>query len=195
MNRNIKIERKTKETEVTLELNIDGKGIFNINTSVPFLNHMIELASAHGFFDIIINARGDTNIDFHHIVEDIGIVLGKGFKQALGEKKGIIRFGMSQVPMDESLTSVCIDISGRPLLIYNAGIGKEKVGNFDVELVKEFFKAFSGNSGMTIHINTFYGENVHHIIESIFKNWGRALNQATRIDPKISEVLSTKGSL
>jgi imidazoleglycerol-phosphate dehydratase len=195
MNRNVKIERKTKETEVTLELNIDGKGMSKINTSVPFFNHMLELVCTHGFFDVYINAKGDTHVDFHHIIEDIGIVLGKGFKKVLGDKKGINRYGMSQVPMDEVLTSVCIDIAGRPLLVYNVNIGKGKVGDFDVELIKEFFKAFSRSSGMTIHINIFYGENVHHIIESIFKNWGRALSEATKIDPKVSGVLSTKGCL
>jgi len=195
MDRKIKLERKTKETEIVMELNIDGKGVSKINTSIPFFNHMLELFSLHGFFDIYIDAKGDTDIDFHHLIEDIGIVVGKGFGDAIGDKKGINRFGTSTVPMDESLTSVSIDVSGRPILVYNSGIEKGKIGNFDVELIKEFFKAFSIHSGITIHINVLYGENLHHIIESIFKNLGRALNQATKINPEISGVLSTKGCL
>ena len=143
MDRNIKLERKTKETEIVMELNIDGKGVSKINTSIPFFNHMLELFSLHGFFDIYIDAKGDTDIDFHHLIEDIGIVVGKGFGDAIGDKKGINRFGTSTVPMDESLTSVSIDVSGRPILVYNSGIEKGKIGNFDVELIKEFFKAFS----------------------------------------------------
>jgi imidazoleglycerol-phosphate dehydratase len=156
---------------------------------------MLDLFTRHGLFDMEVEAKGDIDIDFHHTVEDIGIVLGQAFKEALGDKKGIHRYGQATVPMDETLAAVAIDLSGRPYLVYNVRIPKVKIGEFDVELVREFFQAFVNNCGANLHINVMYGENVHHILEACFKAAARALDQATRVDPRIEGVLSTKGKL
>ena len=189
------ITRTTKETDIELELTLDGTGRTEISTSVPFLDHMLCLMAAHGFFDLKIQGTGDIDIDGHHTVEDIGIVLGEAFAKALGDRQGIRRYGKATVPMDEVLASVVLDFSNRPLLIYHVAYETKRVGDFDVELAQEFFKAFVGRSGVTLHINVMYGQNTHHIIEAVFKAFGRALDEATTIDPRISGVLSTKGIL
>ena len=195
MSRKASLERVTKETQIKLALEIDGRGAANICTSVPFLDHMLDLFTRHGLFDLKIEARGDIDIDFHHTVEDIGIVLGTAFREALGDKKGIRRYGQAAVPMDETLASVAIDLSGRPYMVYNVKLPKVKIGEFDVELAREFFQAFANNAGANLHINVMYGDNVHHILEACFKGMARALDQATQLDPRIEGVLSTKGKL
>jgi imidazoleglycerol-phosphate dehydratase len=195
MTRAAAIERVTKETRIKLSLNVDGKGDAKICTSVPFLDHMLNLFARHGLFDLEVEANGDIDIDFHHTVEDIGIVLGEAFKQALGDKKGIRRYGQATVPMDETLASVAIDISGRPYLVYHVVLPKVKIGEFDVELAREFFQAFVNHCGLNLHINVMYGENVHHIIEACFKAVARAMDAATQLDPRVEGVMSTKGVL
>jgi imidazoleglycerol-phosphate dehydratase len=195
MSRTAIIERITKETRIKLSLDVDGKGDAKICTSVPFLDHMLNLFSRHGLFDLEVEACGDIDIDFHHTVEDIGIVLGEAFKQALGEKKGIRRYGQASVPMDETLASVAVDISGRPYLVYHVALPKVKIGEFDVELAREFFQAFVNHCGLNLHINVMYGENVHHIIEACFKAVARAMDVASQLDPRVDGVMSTKGVL
>ena len=195
MSRTASIERVTKETRIRLSINLDGSGIGKICTSVPFLDHMLDLFARHGLFDLEVEAQGDIDIDFHHTVEDIGIVLGQAIKEALGDKKGIRRYGQASVPMDETLASVALDLSGRPYLVYNVRLPKVKIGEFDVELGREFFQAFVNNIGANLHINVMYGDNVHHIIEACFKATARALDSATGFDPRIEGVMSTKGTL
>lgn len=195
MSRVASIERVTKETSIKLSLNVDGCGEAKICTSVPFLDHMLNLFARHGLFDLNVEASGDIDIDFHHTVEDIGIVLGEAFKQALGGKKGIRRYGQATVPMDETLASVAVDISGRPYLVYHVTLPKVKIGEFDVELAREFFQAFVNNCGLNLHINVMYGENVHHIIEACFKAFARAMDAACQVDPRVEGVMSTKGVL
>ncbi|GFE62588.1 imidazoleglycerol-phosphate dehydratase HisB [Geobacter sp. AOG2] len=195
MSRNAEIERVTKETKIKLGLEVDGSGQATICTSVPFLDHMLNLFARHGLFDLKIEACGDIDIDFHHTVEDIGIVLGEAFKQALGDKKGIRRYGQATVPMDETLAAVAVDISGRPYLVYNVRLPKVKIGDFDVELAREFFQAFANHCGLNLHINVMYGDNVHHIIEACFKAVARAMDTATQLDPRVQGVMSTKGVL
>ena len=195
MVRTAAIERITKETRIKLSLTVDGTGTGNICTSVPFLDHMLNLFARHGLFDLDVEACGDIDIDFHHTVEDIGIVLGEAFKQALGEKNGIRRYGQATVPMDETLASVAVDISGRPYLVYHVNLPKVKIGEFDVELAREFFQAFVNHSGLNLHINVMYGDNVHHIIEACFKAFARALDMASQLDPRVEGVMSTKGVL
>lgn len=195
MTRIASIERITSETSIRLSLNVDGNGQADVRTSVPFLDHMLNLFARHGLFNLQIEASGDTQIDFHHTVEDIGIVLGEAFRQALGDKRGINRYGQITVPMDETLVSAVADISGRPYLVYNVDLPKAKVGDFDVELAQEFFQAFANNCAMNLHINLMYGDNLHHIIEACFKAVGRAMDMATRLDPRVEGVMSTKGVL
>lgn len=195
MSRKAGIERSTAETKIKLSLEVDGKGKYKVATPVPFLNHMLELFTRHGMFDLTVDAKGDTDVDYHHTVEDIGIVLGQAFKQALGDMKGIRRYGQSKVPMDETLAEAVVDISGRPELVYNVNMPKGKVGEFDVELAYDFFKAFTNHAGLTLHINVFYGENLHHIIEAVFKAVARAMDDATTLDPRVKGVPSTKGVL
>ena len=195
MTRAAAIERVTNETRIKLSLDVDGKGDAKICTSVPFLDHMLNLFARHGLFDLGVEASGDIDIDFHHTVEDIGIVLGEAFRQALGDKKGIRRYGQATVPMDETLASVAIDISGRPYLVYHVVLPKVKIGEFDVELAREFFQAFVNHCGLNLHINVMYGENVHHIIEACFKAVARAMDVATQRDPRVEGVMSTKGVL
>jgi len=191
--RTAKIERKTKETDITVSINLDGNGTYAINTSIPFLDHMLSLMSKHGLFDIKIKAKGDRDIDDHHTVEDIGIVLGKAVKKALGDMKGISRYGHASVPMDETLASVSLDISGRPYLVYRVEFPKKgKLRNFDPDLIEDFFHAFVSNSGITLHVSTPYGRNTHHIIEGVFKAFGRALRQSVAIDTRVKGVPSTK---
>jgi imidazoleglycerol-phosphate dehydratase len=193
--RSASVKRKTKETEISVELRVDGAGTSDISTSVPFLDHMLELASKHGFFDLKISARGDIEIDDHHTVEDVGITLGEAVEKASGDKKGMARYGVGLVPMNESLAEVCIDLCGRVHLVYNADLPRDKVGGFDIELVQEFFRAFASSSGATLHITLRYGTNAHHSIEAIFKAFGRALDEATSLDERLKGVLSTKGTL
>ena len=195
MARKAAIERITKETRIRLSLDIDGMGEAKVCTSVPFLDHMLNLFARHSLFNLEVDAQGDIDIDFHHTVEDIGIVLGEAMKQALGAKEGITRYGQASVPMDETLASVAVDLSGRPFLVYNVRLPKVKIGEFDVELAREFFQALTNNLAANIHINVMYGDNVHHILEACFKALARALGQATRQDPRIAGVLSTKGKL
>jgi len=193
--RSASVTRKTKETEISVELRVDGAGNADINTSVPFLDHMLELVAKHGFFDLQVRARGDTEIDDHHTVEDVGITLGEAVEKASGDKKGMARYGVGIVPMNESLAEVCIDLCGRVHLVYNADLPRDKVGEFDIELVQEFFRAFAASSGATLHITLRYGTNAHHSIEAIFKAFGRALDEATSFDERLKGVLSTKGTL
>jgi len=195
MSRRAKIIRKTTETDIQLEIDLDKTTGSKIDTTIPFFNHMLELFARHGFFKLVIKSKGDTQIDDHHLIEDLGICLGKAVGEALGKKTGINRYGSASVPMDECLCRVDLDISGRPYLIYNVKYGRRKIGGFDPALVKEFFKAFTDNSGITLHINFVYGDNGHHIIEAIFKAFARAMRQAVTLNENIKGVLSTKGSL
>lgn len=189
------IARKTNETEIRIELNLDGKGAHEIATPVPFFDHMLVQIARHGFFDLTVAASGDIEIDAHHTVEDTGICLGEAFKQALGDKAGIRRYGRGTMPMHEALASVILDFSGRPHLVFNVAMPKAKVGEFDTELVEEFFTAFCNHAGANVHVNLAYGDNLHHIIEAVFKAFARALDDACSIDPRIEGVLSSKGSL
>jgi len=195
MERKAKVKRKTLETQIELHFNVDGSGNYDIATSIPFFDHMLASLARHGFFDLTIKAKGDTEVDFHHTVEDIGICMGKALKKSLGDKKGIKRFGGMTVPMDEALVSVFMDISDRPFLIYKVELNKEKVGGFDLELIKEFFQALASHSGITLHINLIHGKNAHHIIEAIFKAFGHALDAATSPEKREEKVTSTKGIL
>ena len=195
MGRKAKIVRKTKETDIQLELDLDSKTAGRIQTSIPFLDHMFDLFARHGFFRLVVKSKGDTQIDDHHLVEDLGICLGMAVKKALGEKVGINRYGNSSVPMDECLCRVDLDVSGRPYLIYKIKFERRKIGGFDPALVKEFFKAFTDHSGITLHINLIYGSNSHHIIEAVFKAFARALRSAVDVNENVVGVLSTKGCL
>lgn len=193
--RQARIERKTRETEVLLQLNLDGSGASKVETTIPFFNHMLEAWAKHGLMDLSVDARGDTEVDLHHTVEDVGICLGKAFKEALGGKQGIVRYGLASVPMDEALVSSAVDISGRPFLVFNVPLMRTRVANFDLDLLKDFFRAFAFNAEVTVHVNLHYGENLHHISEAVFKAVGRAFAEATRLNPRIEGVLSTKGDL
>jgi len=195
MGRTAKTERKTKESEIAIELDLDGSGNAEIETGMPFFNHMLEIFARHGLFDLKLKAKGDIQVDYHHTVEDVGLTLGQAFKQALGDKAGISRFGEATIPLDEALTQVVVDLSGRPYLAYNVKIRPGRVGDFDTDLPHEFFQAFANQLGMNLHINVSQGENPHHIIEASFKALARAMEKATRVDPRIKGVLSTKGSL
>jgi imidazoleglycerol-phosphate dehydratase len=195
MARKAKIYRKTTETEVSIALDLDGTGDGKISTTVAFMDHMLSLFARHGLVDLIIKGHGDTQVDDHHLVEDIGICLGDAVKKALGDKKGIKRYGSAMIPMDESLLSLVMDISGRPYLIYNVEFKSKKSDKFDYSLLREFFKSFSDHSGITLHINLLYGRNNHHIAEAIFKALALALRKAVTIHGRIEGILSTKGSL
>ena len=190
------IKRKTNETAINISINIDGKGISEIDTGIPFLDHMLQQISSHGLFDLKIKAKGDTHIDDHHTNEDVGIALGKAFSKALGERKGINRFGHFIAPLDEALIQVSLDCSGRPHLSYDLNIQASKIGNYDTELVREFFIAFVNNSGITLHINQLGGVNAHHIVEACFKAFSRALRMSTEIDLRRADSIpSSKGML
>ena len=194
--RKISVERKTKETDIRIDINLDGTGRYAIDTSIPFLDHMLSLMSKHGLIDLTIKAKGDIEIDDHHTVEDTGIVLGKAFKQALGDMRGIRRYGQASVPMDESLAAISLDMSGRPYLVYKAEFPKKsRLKDFDPDLIEDFLQAFVSHAGTTLHVSVPYGRNTHHIIEAIFKALGRALRQAVEIDPRVKGVPSTKGKL
>ena len=195
MKRSGTVKRKTKETEITAIIDIDGSGKAEIETGMPFFNHMLDSFSRHGLFDIKVEAKGDLEVDYHHTVEDVGLVLGEAFKKALGDKQGIRRFGEASCPLDETLAKVVIDLSGRPYLSYNVKIRPGRVGTFDTDLPHEFYAAFANQIGMNLHIDVIRGENPHHIIEACFKAFARAMNMATALDERITGVLSTKGSL
>jgi len=195
MNREGQVERTTKETNIKLSLRLTGEGSGKIGTGVPFLDHMLTLFARHGLFDLTVAAKGDIHVDFHHLVEDVGICLGEAFRRALGDMKGIRRYGHSVVPMIDALAAVTVDISARPHLVYNSPLANEKVGTFDVELVEEFLRAFSQASGVCVHVNVAYGSNAHHTVEAVFKALGRAMSEAVRLDPRIKGVPSTKGVL
>ncbi|ANC78457.1 imidazoleglycerol-phosphate dehydratase HisB [Fictibacillus phosphorivorans] len=189
------IERNTKETQISLALNIDGEGQADIQTPVPFLNHMLDAIARHGHFDLSVNAAGDVEIDDHHTTEDVGICLGQAIQGALGDKRGIKRYGNAFVPMDETLAQVVIDLSNRPHLEFRAEFPSQKVGTFDTELVHEFFWKLALEARMNLHVIVHYGSNTHHIIEAIFKAFTKALDEATQIDPRVKGVPSTKGML
>lgn len=190
------IDRKTKETDIKVDFNIDGEGKCRINTRIPFLDHMLDLFARHGLFDLIIEAKGDLEVDYHHTVEDIGIVLGQAITKAVGEKRGIRRYGSALIPMDETLASVALDISGRPYLVYHVPLPRRgKIREFDADLIEDFFQALVNHSGITLHINLQYGRNIHHIFEAVFKAFARALDAATTIDSRVSGIPSTKGRL
>ena len=194
--RRAEVQRKTTETQVKIRLDLDGTGQSRVRTTMPFLDHMLTLMAKHGRFDLTVIARGDTEVDFHHTVEDIGIVLGETVAKALSNKQGIKRYGSFSVPMDEAIARVDLDLSGRPYLIYTVPLPKKKlIRDFDTELIEEFFKAFVVHSGITLHVNVPYGKNPHHILEAIFKAFGRALDQAVQPDARTRGVPSTKGKL
>lgn len=195
MNRLSEIKRRTRETDIELSLNLDGEGTFKGSTGIGFLDHMLTLFSKHGLIDLEIKADGDLVVDSHHTVEDIAIVLGSAVKEALKDKGGIKRYGTSFVPMDESLATISLDISGRPFLVFDAKFTVDKLGNFDTEMVEEFFRAFAVNGGITLHARVLYGKNNHHMIEALFKALGRSLGEAITIDQRIKGVMSTKGVL
>jgi imidazoleglycerol-phosphate dehydratase len=190
------VKRKTKETDVEVKVDLDGQGRADVSTGIGFLDHMLDLLARHSRMDITVKAKGDLHVDHHHTTEDVGIALGQSVKQALGEMKGITRYADVHMPMDEALTRVSMDISGRPFLVFKSEFVRDKVGTFDTELVQEWFQAFAMNAGVTLHVSTLYGTNDHHIAESCFKGLARALRIAVTIDPRAAgEVPSTKGSL
>ena len=189
------IQRKTKETDISARLNIDGTGSSTINTGIGFFNHMLEGFAKHGFFDLNLNCEGDLAVDCHHTIEDCGIVLGNAVKAAIGDKKGIKRFGSCILPMDETLVLCAIDLSGRPYLVFDGEFTTDRVGYMDTEMVKEFFYAISYSAEMNLHIKVLNSGNNHHMIEAMFKSFARALDEATTLDPRITDVMSTKGSL
>ena len=189
------INRKTTETTIKISLNLDGEGKRTISTGIGFFDHMLDLLAKHALFDLEIKASGDTEIDYHHTVEDVGICLGQAVKEALGDKAGITRFANISVPMQEALANIALDIGGRSALVFNVKLDTEKVGDFDTELIKEFLEAFSVNAGINLHVDVPYGENAHHISEAIFKGVAKALDRATRLDERTDEVPSTKGIL
>src|SRR3981189_3306094 len=194
--RSATIKRKTKETDIEVSVNLDGTGVSDIAPGIGFLDHMLDLLARHSRIDITVKAKGDLHIDHHHTTEDVGIALGQAVKQALGDMKGITRYADVHVPMDEALTRVSLDISGRPFLVFKAEFVRDKVGTFDTELVQEWFQAFAMNAGITLHVQVLYGTNDHHIAESCFKGLARALRAATAVDPRAAgEVPSTKGVL
>jgi len=195
MGRSAETERMTNETQIRIFLDLDGTGTCNITTGIPFFEHMLTLFSVHGLFDLTVNATGDLDVDHHHTVEDVGLVLGDVFNQALGERKGIRRYGHAVTPMDEALTSVTVDLSNRPFLVYNVAGLQGSGTHFDISLAKEFFRALANRCGMNLHINVHYGDNTHHVIESVFKATARALAQAVQTDERIIGVRSSKGSL
>ena len=189
------IKRKTAETQISVKLNLDGEGKCDIATGIGFLDHMLTLLAKHSFMDLTVKAKGDLEVDSHHTVEDIGIVLGEALREALGDKAGIHRYGNCFIPMDETLAQACLDFSGRPFLVFGAEIPKIKLGNYDTEMTEEFFRAVAMHCGLTLHIRVLYGSNVHHIIEAIFKAFARAVAEAAAVDPRVKGVMSSKGVL
>ncbi len=195
MPREATIARTTKETDVRVVLRLEGEGEGRIATTVPFFDHMLVLFARHGLFDLEVSAKGDTEVDFHHLVEDVGICLGEAFRKALGDLSGIGRYGHAAIPMVEALAEVSVDVSARPHLVFRCPLPKEKVGTFDLELVEEFLRAFSQSSGICIHVNVPYGSNAHHTVEAVFKALSRSVSQAVRKDPRVKGIPSSKGVL
>lgn len=195
MSRQAQISRKTAETDITLSLDLDGNGQGAIDTGVGFLDHMLALFARHGGMDLTVRCAGDTRVDCHHTVEDVGLCLGEALRAALGDKRSIARFGTYYIPMDESLSRVSLDLSGRPYLVFDADMPSGRVGDFDTETAEDFFRAVSNAGGVTLHIQSLYGRNTHHILEGIFKAFGRAMGKACAVDPRMRGVPSTKGSL
>ncbi len=195
MPREASIERKTGETHIRIRLNLDGKGTSNVQTGIPFFDHMLTLFARHGLFDLDVDAKGDIEVDFHHTVEDVGITLGQVLTKALGDKKGIRRYGFACVPMDEALVRAVLDLSGRPYLAYNPPSSVEAIGGFSFQLVEEFLRAFSVNGLMNLHVDILAGRDAHHMAEGVFKALARGLDDATQIDPRVEGVPSTKGVL
>lgn len=195
MARKAKIKRKTAETDITLELGLDGSGKGVLSTSIPFLDHMLNLFSRHGLFDLTVRGTGDREVDDHHLVEDLGICLGEALREALGDKSGLERYGEASVPMDESLCRVALDLSGRTFLVFQADFGGGRIGDFDPALIREFFKAFADHSGTTLHIEVACGSNNHHMAEAMFKAFARALRRAVTLNERVRGIPSTKGSL
>ena len=194
--RKASIERKTTETEIAVSVDLDGKGAYDVKTGIGFLDHMLEQLARHSLLDIKVRAKGDLHIDFHHTTEDSGIALGQAVAKALGDRKGIRRYASVHLPMDEALTRAAIDVSGRPYLVWKVAFSRPKIGDFDTELVREWFQAFAMNAGVTLHVETLYGDNNHHIAESCFKALARSLREAIEIDPRQKDrIPSTKGSL
>ncbi len=195
MEREATVSRKTRETEIRVELRLDGTGEAEVRTGMPFFDHLLEAFARHGFFDLRARADGDIEVDQHHTVEDVGITLGQAIRRAVGDGSGLSRFGSARIPMADALVSVDLDLSNRPHFVYNVELARDWVGQFDAALIEDFLYALSTNGGIDLHVNAAYGRGVHHIVEGIFKGLGRALDQATRIDPRIQGALSTKGSL
>ena len=195
MTRNVLVQRNTKETKITMSLNLDGTGKASLNTGIGFFDHMLDGFARHGFFDLDLAVDGDLNVDSHHTIEDTGIVLGTAIKQAIGDKKGIRRYGRCILPMDESLVLCAVDLSGRPYFSWDAEFTTDKIGDMSTEMVKEFFYAISYTCGMNLHIKVLSGGNNHHVAEAMFKSFAKALDEAVSFDPRITDVLSTKGSL
>ena len=193
--RKAEVSRNTKETKIGVKLNLDGKGVAQVATGVPFLDHMLEQVARHGAFDLDISAKGDLHIDAHHTVEDIGITLGQAFAKAAGDKKGVRRYGHAYVPLDEALSRAVVDLSGRPGLEYHIEFTRARIGEFDVDLVHEFFQGFVNHAQITLHVDNLKGTNAHHQAETVFKAFGRALRMAVEVDPQVKDVPSTKGSL
>jgi imidazoleglycerol-phosphate dehydratase len=193
--RRAQVERRTTETDVRVEWALDGMGRGDVHTTIPFLDHMLALLAKHGFFDLVVQAKGDTHIDDHHTVEDIGIVLGDALTQALGTKEGIRRFGWASVPLDETLAQVTVDLSGRPYLVYRVKLPQKRIKSFDLGLFEDFFQAFTTRGALNLHINVLYGRNPHHMMEAVFKALAKALDQAASMDERVTGVLSTKGTL
>ena len=189
------VKRKTRETDIDIRLNLDGSGEYRIKTGIPFLNHMLDLFAKHGLFDLTVRAKGDLEVDYHHTVEDVGLAFGEAFNQALGDRKGINRYGWSVVPMDESLSRVAVDLGGRPYLVYAVATAKKKIRDFDLGLIKEFFQAFTVQTKMNLHIKLMYGDEPHHAYESVFKATARALRIACAKDPRVKGVPSSKGKI
>lgn len=190
-----KIDRKTAETDISLELNLDGSGRYEVESGVPFLDHMLSLFAKHGCFDLTLRCNGDTEVDDHHSVEDVGICLGQAFAAAMGDKRGIFRYGFMLLPMDEALAEIALDFSGRPLLCWNVPWQQEQIKTFQVSLVEEFWRAFAVNSGLNMHVNVKAGKDAHHVAEAIFKGAARAMRSALSYDPRSTGIPSTKGSL
>lgn len=195
MSRNASVERNTKETEISIELNIEGSGNSTIATKIPFFDHMLTLFARHSLVDLKVAANGDIEVDFHHTVEDTGIALGQAFNKALGDKTGIRRYGSAYLPMDETLVRVVVDFSGRPYLAYKAPSQVESIGSFSYQLVEEFLRAFSVHAGVNLHVEVLYGRDAHHMAEAIFKGLAKAIDQACQIDPRVQGIPSTKGTL
>ncbi|MBN8937805.1 MAG: imidazoleglycerol-phosphate dehydratase HisB [Rhizobiales bacterium] len=194
--RRASLKRSTKETEIAVAVDLDGSGVCKAETGIGFLDHMLDLLARHGRMDITVQAKGDLHVDHHHTTEDVGIALGQAVKQALGDMRGITRYADVHMPMDEALTRIALDISGRPVLVFRTQFGRDKIGAFDTDLVREWFQAFAMNAGVTLHVETLYGANDHHIAESCFKGLARALRIAVAIDPQAAgEIPSTKGAL